>query len=126
PSTMWGPFCSVPAVPMMTVVVPLLIRSRVSAQVRSSRKTVTGGRPDGAVSGAERGRCADAPAIGESRRAVTASVGHPLGVMPADPSTDDPGGGAVVQPFTNGGTTGACQSTWDYRCDTSRIFRTCH
>ena len=55
---MCGPFCSVPAVPMMTVVHPSLIRSRVSAQVSSSSITVSGGLPEGAVAGASAGRCA--------------------------------------------------------------------
>src|SRR5262245_16554561 len=58
PSTMCGPFCSVPAVPMMTVVVPLLTRSRASAQVSSSMNTVSGGLPEGAVGGALAGRWA--------------------------------------------------------------------
>ena len=55
---MCGPFCSVPAVPMMTVVLPALIRSRTSAHVSSSMNTVSGGLPDGAVAGASAGRCA--------------------------------------------------------------------
>ena len=56
---MCGPFCSVPAVPMMTVVVPAATRSRTSAQVRSSRKTLSGGLPEGPVLGASAGRWAD-------------------------------------------------------------------
>ena len=47
---------SVPAVPMMTVVVPALTRSRASAQVSSSRNTVSGGLPAGPVGGASAGR----------------------------------------------------------------------
>ena len=58
PSTMCGPFCSVPAVPTITVVHPALTRSRVSAQVSSSRKTVSGGVPPGPVAGASAGRWA--------------------------------------------------------------------
>ena len=42
PSTMCGPFCSVPAVGMMTVVVPAAIASRTSVQVSSSRNIVSG------------------------------------------------------------------------------------
>ena len=56
---MCGPFCSVPAVPMMTVVVPPLTRSRTSAHVSSSSKTVSGGLPPGAVAGAFAGRWAE-------------------------------------------------------------------
>ena len=56
---MCGPFCSVPAVPMMTVVVPALTRSRTSAQVSSSMQTVSGGLPAGAVAGAFAGRWAE-------------------------------------------------------------------
>ena len=55
---MCGPFCSVPAVPTMTVVVPPAIRSRTSAHVSSSSNTVSGGFPEGAVAGALAGRCA--------------------------------------------------------------------
>ena len=39
---MWGPFCSVPPVGMITVVVPEASASRTSGQVRSSRNTVSG------------------------------------------------------------------------------------
>src|SRR5262245_19707431 len=60
PSTMCGPFCSVPAVPTMTVVVPALIRSRTSAHVNSSSHTVSGGLPEGEVAGALAGRWAAA------------------------------------------------------------------
>src|SRR5262245_1154072 len=42
PSTMWGPFCSVPPVGMSTVVFPAAMASRTSTQVRFSRKTVLG------------------------------------------------------------------------------------
>src|SRR4051812_42866160 len=59
PSTMCGPFCSVPAVPTMIVVVPAAIMSRTSAQVSSSSMTVSGGFPAGAVAGAVVGRCAE-------------------------------------------------------------------
>ena len=51
PSTICGPFCSVPAVGMMTVVVPDLVRSRTSAHVNSSMKMVSGGFAAGAVAG---------------------------------------------------------------------------
>src|ERR1043166_6422125 len=39
----WGPFCSVPAVPMIAVVLPFLIRRASSSHVSCSRKTVSGG-----------------------------------------------------------------------------------
>ena len=42
PSTIWGPFCSVPAVATMTVVVPPSILSRTSVQVSSSSQIVSG------------------------------------------------------------------------------------
>src|SRR5262249_47329761 len=45
PRTMWGPFCSVPPVGRMIVVLPDSMRSRTSVQVSSSRKTVSGGPP---------------------------------------------------------------------------------
>jgi hypothetical protein len=64
---------------------------------------VSGGRADGAVSGADSGRCADAPANVESRRAVAASAEHPLGVMTADPSTDGAGGDAPCCSRSTGG-----------------------
>ncbi len=70
PSTMCGPFCSVPAVPTITLVVPAAIRSRTSAHVRSSMKTESGGLPDGAVAGASAGRCAKAPRRGRERQIV--------------------------------------------------------
>src|SRR5688572_26553598 len=57
PSTMWGPFCSVPAVPIITVVVPAWTMSRTSAQVKSSRNTVSGAVPPGPVGGSPSGRC---------------------------------------------------------------------
>jgi hypothetical protein len=56
---------------MMTVVVPPLTRSRVSAHVRSSRKTVSGGLPDGAVGGPD-DRCADI-VVSVSKRPVIVS-----------------------------------------------------
>jgi hypothetical protein len=58
PSTMCGPFCSVPAVPTITLVVPAATRSRTSAQVSSSISTVSGGFAAGIVAGASAGRCA--------------------------------------------------------------------
>ena len=67
PSTMCGPFCSVPAVPTITFVVPDAIRSRTSAHVRSSMNTESGGLPDGAVAGASAGRCAPAVITQQSR-----------------------------------------------------------
>ena len=42
PRTMWGPFCSVPAVATITVVVPSSMACLTSVQVSSSRKTVLG------------------------------------------------------------------------------------
>jgi len=42
---MCGPFCSVPAVPMMTVVVPPLMRSRHSAHVSYLQENRVGGLP---------------------------------------------------------------------------------
>src|SRR5829696_6966572 len=69
PSTMCGPFCSVPAVPMIAVVVPAFTRSRTSAQVSSSRNTVSGGLPLAAVAGALAGRCADTVDAARRRRA---------------------------------------------------------
>ncbi len=43
PSTMCGPFCSVPPIGRMTVVLPAATWSRSSVQVRSSTNTVGGG-----------------------------------------------------------------------------------
>src|SRR6185436_14453468 len=43
PIAMCGPFCSVPAVPMIAVVLPFWMSSASSSQVSSSRKTVSGG-----------------------------------------------------------------------------------
>src|SRR6188474_585193 len=48
PSAMWGPFCSVPPVGTMTVVLPAAMRSRTSSQVSCSRKTVSGTWADAA------------------------------------------------------------------------------
>src|SRR6187455_317019 len=42
PSTMCGPFCSVPPVGIIAVVLPALMASRTSTHVRFSRKTVLG------------------------------------------------------------------------------------
>src|SRR4026209_813446 len=39
---MWGPFCSVPPVGMMMVILPAAIASRHSTHVQSSRNTVSG------------------------------------------------------------------------------------
>src|SRR5262245_58861036 len=75
PSTMWGPFCSVPAVPMMTVVVPAFTMSRTSAHVRSSMNTVSGALPADAVSGALAGLCAETVTSGNSSR-TTSDVGR--------------------------------------------------
>src|SRR5688572_14711951 len=43
PITMCGPFCSVPAVAMITDVLPCSIRSLISSHVSSSMNTVPGG-----------------------------------------------------------------------------------
>src|SRR5689334_19264607 len=74
PSTMCGPFCSVPAVPTMIVVVPALIRSRTSAHVSSSSSTVSGGLPAGAVAGADAGRCAEPDAMSDRMSASVAAA----------------------------------------------------
>ena len=42
PSAMCGPFCSVPPIGTMTVVLPAWISSRSSVQVSSSRNTLGG------------------------------------------------------------------------------------
>src|SRR5687767_4143811 len=46
---MWGPFCSVPPVGIITVVLPAAIPSRSSTQVSSSRNTLFGLGSDGAL-----------------------------------------------------------------------------
>src|SRR6187402_773160 len=71
PSTMCGPFCSVPAVPTITVVWPAATRSRTSAQVSSSMKTVSGALPDDMVAGASAGRWAETESAKTNRDAKT-------------------------------------------------------
>ena len=65
PSTMWGPFCSVPPVGTITERVPARTRAATSVQVSSWTKTVSG--PVVASSGA--GMISWAAAAGARRRA---------------------------------------------------------
>ena len=64
PSTMCGPFCSVPPIGTMTVVFPARIWSRSSVQVSSSRNTVAGAAAGTPVAAASRKR---APNHGAAR-----------------------------------------------------------
>src|SRR4029450_786468 len=63
---MCGPFCSVPPVGMMTVVLPPAMASRTSIHVRSSRKTLSGCGTAGA--------CAEALGAEQHTRGVTRTV----------------------------------------------------
>src|SRR6185503_17986473 len=67
---MCGPFCSVPPVGMMTVVLPAAMASRTSIQVKSSRKTLSLCGTDGACAADIGSRYARAT----SRRTLTARM----------------------------------------------------